>query len=1251
MAKINQIQKALMELDGGSFQKIADSYLLRKGYSQINPIGSVLGSNKVRKGTPDTLIPSPDGKYVFGEHTTIAADQVYGKFCKDIAKCLDESKTGIPVSKINEIVLCFTSELSPENIDNLRVICEKEGVNLNLFGIGAISYDILEKFPSIAKNYLGIEVDTGQIVPLDVFVTLYEKNKLTTTLSTLFHFREEEKKNILSLIDENNLVIISGQAGVGKSRIAIECYQQFIKENESYKAYCLFNQGIDLFEDVKAYFSDSGNYLIFVDDANRVSGFQYIIQLLQSKRSNQNFKIIVTVRDYALDKIREICQPIDSGAEISLKPFTDEEIKELVQDEFEINNHLYLERIVDISHGNPRVAVMAAQVAKDSNSLDSIRDVSELYDKYYSSIKADLDSLKDENILRVAGIISFYRSVDRTNNVLMSDINKIFGIPAEDFWEMSKTLHDMEVLDMFENEVVKVSDQVLATYLFYLVYFKEKLIDFSILITELFPQFKQRLIDAVNPILNTFDFDKSKEILTHSVERVWGKLQTENENTFLQLIDVFWFLKPTETLLFIQEKIKSLDSQDISIDDINFVVGSNSSYPEFLSTLPRFRFLGMDELNMSLDLFLRYAYKRPSDTPATLHCLVQEYGFRPDSYRYGYHVQHAVIDKILEYSNSGKIEYFARIFLVVVEKYLHTHFSSTKSGRGHTIIMTQFDLVESSQLHDLRRKILTNLFDLFNNKNFKHHILKLLLTHTQSGLNVSVANIVEEDAKLVTSFFKNALAQDNLYHCIVVQEYLRLLNRFNISTETGLEKLFQSPSYVLYDLLTNKLERIKLKLSLDSYREYKKKKIAKFTSSYSRQDYEAMLKELSSIQKTLDGHSKWQIDQGVLSIMEELAKRDPDLYREVIQSYLDQEDFLDINPLGIVPELIRSCGPAVAFNVISKGNFPSRHRWLFSYYQYLPDEEIGQEQLDALSELYETAEFKYYITDADFLLKYETLKKGFVAEIVKTILDRADTQPEFAHALSLMFNPYSKVNKQLVTLFSDRLPLLEDAYLAIDKIEQHADYDGTTFSVLLDTDIGFINKYLEDKFSRKSCLGRFDDNRDYSFIWRREDYLSVMKNISDTLFKYEQEGLCFSYYESFFNKNVHPQTDENILERQDGFLNSEINSQYNNKHYMQFLFSLISGFESERKLIFYKIFLEKNKDFDDFTNLSFEPMISSWSGSAVPMLQEKIDFYEKIRAICNSVELLKHRQSIEERIQNLRRQIQNEKKKDFTEAE
>jgi hypothetical protein len=129
----------------------------------------------------------------------------------------------------------------------------------------------------------------------------------------------------------------------------------------------------------------------------------------------------------------------------------------------------------------------------------------------------------------------------------MSNIQRIFGITTEDFWKASKILHNMEVLDMFEKEVVKISDQILSTYLFYLVFFKEKLIDFSILINDndLFPQYKQRLIDAINPILNTFNFDEIKIIMKPAVDDAWSVIQGRNENDFLQLINVFWFLKPT----------------------------------------------------------------------------------------------------------------------------------------------------------------------------------------------------------------------------------------------------------------------------------------------------------------------------------------------------------------------------------------------------------------------------------------------------------------------------------------------------------------------------------------------------------------------------------------------------------------------------------------------------------------------------------------------------------------------------------
>jgi hypothetical protein len=250
-----------------------------------------------------------------------------------------------------------------------------------------------------------------------------------------------------------------------------------------------------------------------------------------------------------------------------------------------------------------------------------------------------------------------------------------------------------------------------------------------------------------------------------------------------------------------------------------------------------------------------------------------------------------------------------------------------------------------------------------------------------------------------------------------------------------------------------------------------------------------------------------------------------------------------------------------------------------------------------------------------------------------------------------MLNPHTELNKNLNSVFSGRFTLLEDAYIVIDKVKQHADYNGTTFSVLLDNDQAFMDKYLEYKFSAKDYLSRFDDSRDYSFIWLRNDCITIMRRITSKVFKHDCKGHCFGYYESFFNKSVNPQTDNLIIEKQDEYLLKEIEKGFDKNEYMRFLFHLIAGFPLKRKLVFFKAFLDKNKKYDDFKNLPNEPTFSSWSGSAVPMFQEKIDFYENIIQLCNSVELLKHRQYVEQRIQEIRYKIQHEKKRDFTEEQ
>ena len=1257
MAKINQIQNALKELDGAIFQKLSDSYLLRKGYNQINPIGSVIGKNKTKTGTPDTLIPIENGKYIFVEYTTLEKG-VFAKFSDDIQKCLDESKTGISIDKIQEIVLCFNTELGTKEIEDLRLLCEKSGVNLNQFGNGSISYDLLEKYPSIAKDYLGVEVDTGQIVPLDKFIKLYGSSKLATTLQTSFHFREKEREQLNSLLQNDDLVMVSGKSGSGKTRIAIECFRDFIKNNESYQGFCIFNQGIDLFEDIKSYFSDSGNYLILIDDANRISGFQYIIQLLQTKRDDQNFKIIVTVRDYALSKIQDVCKPVGSS-EICIDQLTDDEIKSLVEAEFNITNHLYLDRITDISQGNPRLAIMAAKIANDTNSLESINDVSDLYDVYYSSIKTDLERLNDQNILKVAGIVSFFRTVDRTNKKLMLEIQENFHISIDDFWESAKQLHDMEVFDMFEDEVVKVSDQVLSSYLFYLVFFQDKIIDFSILLTRFFPSQKQRLIDAINPILSAFNYEKTKATMTTHVEAIWNDLQASNEQAFIQLVEVFWFLKPTETLLYFHKKIDSLDVISKPIEDISFKIETNSSLPEFLSTLPALRALGTSELNMSIDLLLNYVKRQPKNTPTILNVLVNKYGFEPESYRYGYHIQKAIIAKLIEKSQEGDNELFTRIFIAVSGEFLQTYFSITKAGRGHVVNFIQFSPYPSDEFLSLRSDIFNALFSLYKKYDkYRRSILSLPINNTQFGTDTSDNTIAQHDAKLLLPFFENELNPENLNHCITVQSFIKTLNYWNVPVEDKIKKAFHSNAYQLYDLLTNRMQKKELEMSSEEFQEYQREKVAKFTFDYTEQDYQKLFYQFSDVKNSLSQRNLWSIDQGINIIFDELADRNPDLFFTVVKQYLEQGEYLNINPWVVVSRLVTTSEASKAYDLISKIDFSAKDKWLFTYYEIISKEDIEESDTKELLNLYKIADIQNIPTNIDYLLKYEFTNKGLIEQVVQTLVDRSNTNSIIAHKLCNLFDPHADISKELLDLFSD-VNLLEDAYLALDKTDPHCDYDGKSFSLLLNNNQNFLVKYLNDILSRKTHLSSYDNHRDFSFIWRRDDAFELINILSAYLFGLQKEGRVYDYFKVFFKQTVNDMFDnemdsqvesnDEIIIKQNEYLLGEIRKKYDDIEYMEFIFSLISQYKLKYKLTFYQAFLEHNKNFDDFKKIQLEPTGWGCTGSCVPVFQKRVEFLQDMVSICNVVELLEHKQYLENKIKVWRERIKNEKKRDFTE--
>lgn len=276
MATIVSIKQKIEQLDAGSFQVLCDAYLSREGYPNPVSLGTKAGTQKTTQGTPDTYFCLANGKYVLAEYTT-QRPGLAGKIRSDLEKCFDSQLSGINNDDITEIIYCHTSSGIDAGADkSLKRYCQDKGVQLTMIGIDKLAEDISRKYPILAKEHLGLSVDTEQIQdPLD-FVRQYDTSALAAPLNTNFLFRENEIVRLQKAFDENNVVILSGAAGTGKTRLALEFAERLVGYNIDISVFksCAYKlhemELVDICRDKAVAISDQcfANYIlkhVFVD--------------------------------------------------------------------------------------------------------------------------------------------------------------------------------------------------------------------------------------------------------------------------------------------------------------------------------------------------------------------------------------------------------------------------------------------------------------------------------------------------------------------------------------------------------------------------------------------------------------------------------------------------------------------------------------------------------------------------------------------------------------------------------------------------------------------------------------------------------------------------------------------------------------------------------------------------------------------------------------------------------------------------
>ena len=413
MPRLTDIKYRIDQLDGGTFQNLCDAYLSCLGYKNVCSLGMKAGTSKTTIGNPDTYFLNADEKYIFVMYTTQKTDFLR-KAMFDISKCFDFSATGVAANEVVEIVFCHTYErLSPGEDKALRDVCNKNGASLVLKGLDEIATDIFLRHHIIAKDFLDISLDSGQILTKEEFVKSNDANSMSAPLNTAFQFRENEKGAILAGLQTHDVVLLSGPAGIGKTRLALEACNVYAAEN-NIELRCIRSKYLEIYEDIKNLFSTPENYVFLVDDANELSGLHHILTFLNENKQKQLLKIVITVRNYARSTVSQSILGFAKYELVKVPVFTDEEICKLMGEHYGITNRLYTDRIVAISEGNARLAMLAGKVASETETLASISDASELCDSYY---RKQIDSIPDgsQSEMISAGIVAFLQAIHLHN--------------------------------------------------------------------------------------------------------------------------------------------------------------------------------------------------------------------------------------------------------------------------------------------------------------------------------------------------------------------------------------------------------------------------------------------------------------------------------------------------------------------------------------------------------------------------------------------------------------------------------------------------------------------------------------------------------------------------------------------------------------------------------------------------------------------------------------------------------------------
>ena len=1159
MSLIESIKQQILMLEQGTFQNMCNALLAKEGYGTIMSLGSQAGTQKTTKGTPDTYFVKENGQYVFVEYTTQQSN-IASKIKDDIDKCLDVDKTKVPLDKIEEIVYChISSNLAPGDDHALRKLCADNGIVLTLYGIDELASRLYLLHREIVQEYLDISVGTGQIKEIQQFIKDYDANTLSAPLDTQFLYREKEMEQIESAFQTANVVILTGRAGVGKSRLALHFSETHAKQHKEI-LYCIRSNAQPLYEDLLQHINVPGNYFLFVDDANELSsGLQHILDYATSKDPEYNVRVLITVRDYAAEAVYRVAKPLVCHTTVDIPVFSDEQIKKLVQDNYGINNPDYLDRIARIAEGNARIAMLAGRIAQKENRLQAINDLTSLFADYYGSALSEKGLIVDRKLMITAGIAAFLSPFDCKKIDPILPVLENCSVSKDEFIEKLYELHEKEIIEFHYDQIVRFEEQCLSNYVLKRVFVDDKYICLSEMIRCCFEYYRGKTIQAINTICGVFQSLEVIDYVEQQITLLWKAFEKERSPLFHEFVKAFHSTNPIATLIYIQNCIvASNENKELpSSGEIQKGKNYQSVSDDVLTMLGGFA--DTTYLDEALDLFFMYYSKCYGKFLQFYHTVQTYYNINRKSYRLGYYTQRHFIKKLKEYSNDWNDEPIRMLFTELAPKLLLFEHTATEVGRGRQLILYRMEVAADPAALEYRKELWQSLEAIASFGDLS--CLEKILEAYGNGYSDNGKEVIIAESLMIASLVTSLMDPSNLKHCLIADHLIRIWTDCECVPADNLKSFVDSSIMQCCRVLKGPGHKI----PYGQREEIHKAQIARHIAENGIKGMYVLIDTCTQFIKT--GCNTWDVENGLRFAFDSLNLSDDIV--SAIKYYISCNTPLCLYPVPLIEQLFAKCTVAEVHQILFEPDYGQKNMWQFSYFVAYPDEritsEIVAEFYSFMSNTADSIITPQYRRELWFIEKFEKIDPHVFVNVGEILYNKFEVSPVMVGLYcESLFNENRHAAEAVIQKFTGHLELLEKLYIqAVRRGSLSSDYQGVFARTFMRAYPPFIYPYVQYLADMIELHNGEKVHEHLIAIFDEENAYCILDHIVDTVI-----ARCeYAYFDlpKLFEELLLPEQGKDILkEKQSNWTQHLITQHADDTLRMNALFETIAQFSDDR---------------------------------------------------------------------------------------